>query len=89
MPTLFPTFADQAFAVLECSDKTEREFIGAIRFIGNRSHELLVRCVRWLFTKTSNREWKIDEQIQNLMLMIEDTHVAQQFMERRTCFIGM
>jgi hypothetical protein len=86
---LFPTIVDETFADLECSDKTARTFIDAIRFIGNRSHELPVRCVGGLFTMTSNRECKVDEVIQNLKLMIEDTDVAEQLTELRTWFIAM
>jgi hypothetical protein len=78
-----------SFTALECLDKTERTFIDAIRFIGNRSHELPVRCVRGLFTMAYNPVWKVDELIQNLKLMIEDTHVAEQLTELRTWFIAM
>jgi hypothetical protein len=83
------TITDEACAVLACSGMTERTFIGVIRFMGNRSHEVLVRYVRGLFTMTYNPEWKVDELIQSLLFMIENTYVAEQFTGLRTCLIAM
>jgi hypothetical protein len=95
VPSLFAALADAVFAVLERSDKTEGEFIGALHFIERESQAiledpaLLLRCVRGLFTMTYNPEWKVDALIKNLMSMLENdrvfircaSHLAPQFTE--------